>query len=101
MGAILTAIFSQWRTLAIVGVVGFGAGCVVTNKWWEAKESAAQTRAELAAGRLEIEIAALRQNARDQNRRHVNETRKDAYRCRVPDDGNKLLNEARSGKSDR
>ncbi|MCE9566382.1 MAG: hypothetical protein K8U57_30530 [Planctomycetes bacterium] len=95
-----------WKPLAVALLIGFVAGCVVTNKWWQASEAAELQRsiehgAEKAAG-LEIQLELLQREARETNRRYANETRKDAYRCPLPSDGLRLLNEARTAaKPDR
>lgn len=97
----------KWWPLALA-LIAFGFGWTVNGWRLEAKHATslqeqidqhakAEQDAALKSADLEIQLELLRRNISEINRRFINETRSDAYRCGLPANGLSLLNAARAG----
>jgi hypothetical protein len=100
---LLTLLRSNWKIIATVGALlgAFGGGWAV-HGWKYASDNAAAIEAAAAeaskqATALEAELGTLRETNRKLSKKAAYETRKDSYRCALPDDGLRLLNAARTG----
>lgn len=99
-----------WQVTAISIIAGFVLGWTINGWRWEAKEAATIKAAvaeaekklndfQAASSDFETELAKLRDNERKLNRRLANETRNASYRCLLPADGVRILNQARNADS--
>ncbi|WP_020474576.1 hypothetical protein [Zavarzinella formosa] len=96
--------------LIAAAVIGFGAGWTIQGWRWDASEKKAVEaaieqqaadieKANAKSSALERELAGQNELNRTLQGRITRETRNPAYRCRVPADGVRILDAARTGKA--